>query len=147
MLTCMPLPGPEDYSQSADMFQKPSYYMNMQKQQHQPFYSYNPNMKPKGDASDKHSVGLEGLNQTLLAKPLDTNMGSMQKAASFVDTPVSMDDLDSMPSDQGLGFGYDNMFNMNLFSHSSGGDVTPMENDWMNSFVDTDSYGEQQTYA
>ena len=102
----------------------------------QPFYSYNPNSKPKMGKGLQATSG--GLNQTLMPTSLDTSFGGNGNGL-FYDSPLSGNDgLDSAVSNPGFGLGYDNnFFGFDLFAGAtSSGQRTPADNEFMSQYVD-----------
>lgn len=132
--------------------QIPNYHQSGMKQQQQPFYSYNPNGKPRSSGSNSNSnsqSGTEGLSQTLAPASLDTSVGAtdgLLSNSNFTSQSASTDYLNT-PFGLGLdgGFGMD-PFTKAMNSGFSSGHATPDES-WMNEILSEDFYGAQQTAA
>ena len=112
----------------------------------QPFYSYNPNGKPKGSTGVQ--AGVEGLNQTLAPSSIDTSVGGYDPSV-FTNTPQSAatEMLNSPFSSAGM-YNFDNSFSMDQFKPAnsvgnSSGHVTPgISNEEIGNWADFFDYGE-----
>ena len=93
----------------------------------QPFYSYNPNGKPKSGGPSPSSQ--DGMNSTLAPSMIDTSVG-------YVQTPESatIDSAVTPFTPAGYGFGYDSWGGFDMLkdpsSVATSGQVTPAEGDW-----------------
>jgi len=116
----------------------------------QPFYSYNPNGKPKinhNSNSDASHAATEGLSQTLAPASLDTNVSSFNYGM-FMSEPQSAatDYLNTPFTPVSLGMGFDNGFGIeplkggNGFGNHSG--YTTPDEDWSN-ILNQDIFAEQ----
>lgn len=114
----------------------------------QPFYSYNPNGKPKNSTNSPQTT-FDGLSQTLAPSSLDTSVGGCD-TSMYLNTPQS-GAIDGMFMPYGsagftMGTGYDNGFGVDphnvTASGNTSGHVTPVEADWPN-FLDENAFLEQ----
>ena len=114
--------------------------------QQQPFYSYNPNGKPKSSSSTPPAT-FDGLNQTLAPSSLDTSVGtSYSNGYDTISRAAATDSFTPVFTPNSFGMGFDNNFNVDPFSSSanSSGHVTPGGfDDQFASFVDPGMWDEQ----
>merc|ERR1712130_437139 len=121
--------------------------MKQQQQQQQPFYSYNPNAKPRTASGNSipTPTGNEGLSQTLAPSSLDASGGNNNNNNMFNNAVLQSganDYFNTSYNPVGLELGGDANASFDAFSKSNGGNsgqVTPDE-DWMANMLQEDFF-------
>ncbi|RMY57815.1 hypothetical protein D0863_12483 [Hortaea werneckii] len=119
--------------------------MKQQQQQQQPFYSYNPNAKPRSASGNSvpTPTGNDGLSQTLAPSSLDASGGNNNHMFNNAALQSGATDyFNTSYTPIGLGLGGDATASFDAFSKSNGGNsgqVTPDE-DWMANMLQEDFF-------